>query len=84
MYQSIAKKKSNFCNTHINLNLILKVKEEQKKEAWFFMLVVPTTSWLGIIGNQAKILHKLFLFNIRVTNSPKWFSEGLWMPKRCQ
>ena len=65
MYQSIAKKNlnwQNFCNSGINLNLILKVKEEQKKEAWFFMLVVPTTSWLGIIfGNQAKILHKLFL-----------------------
>ena len=64
MYQSIAKKNlnwQNFCNSRINLNLILKVKEEQKKEAWFFMLVVPTTSWLGIFGNQAKILHKLFL-----------------------
>ena len=82
MYQSIAKKNLNFCNSCINLNLILKVKEEQKKEAWFFMLVVPTTSWLGIIGNQAKILHKLFL--ILVTHLPKWFSEGPWMPKRCQ
>ena len=26
----------NFCNTHINLNLILKVKEERKRESLIF------------------------------------------------